>query len=563
MIPLLKYLFESVQKEEDVKKIKEKILNLAFHGVLTNQNLESESASNLLQKLKIEKEKLIQDKYIQKEKTSLLDEKEEKPYYIPENWHWTKIGIIAYNLGQKKPQNDFTYIDVSTINEHKGEVTDNPPILKPHEAPSRARKIVEKDAVIYSTVRPYLLNIARINKEFKFEPIVSTAFEVLKPLPGVNSKFLFYYLRSPYMKKYVSSIMVGVAYPAINKKQLLNSAFPLPPTIEQDRIVNNIEYLFDICDQLAENIQIEKESSAILNKIIFSSFLNESSEKAEQAIQFAIEHMAELLETKHDVDLLRTGILSLAMRGKLVSQNVSEEPASNLLARVTEEKHRLIKDKKIKSAKTTSKVNLNEVPFKLPHQWEWARLGDYAFIERGVTFPASAKKEVPTKNDVLCATTSSVQTSFLPKKGVYIDSSYVKSNQKFVQENDVLISLANSYELVGKTCIAMGINDERITFGGFVGALRPLVINPYFFYLVMQYLYKTKVLQELSSQTTNIANLSGEKIKNVVVPCPPLEEQKRIASKVQELFQICDNLENHLLKRQNEQQILISSVSKV
>ena len=155
------------------------------------------------------------------------------------------MGDITYNFGQKKPNKTFSYIDVGSIDNKNLRLNQEENILTSDNAPSRARKIVKEGCIIYSTVRPYLLNMCIIDKEFSHEPIASTAFAILNPFKGVFNKYLFYYLQSPIFINHVNKVMTGVAYPAINDKKLYNSLIILPPFQEQKRIVKQIELLFE------------------------------------------------------------------------------------------------------------------------------------------------------------------------------------------------------------------------------------------------------------------------------------------------------------------------------
>ncbi len=112
---------------------------------------------------------------------------------VPAHWRWVNIGLVGHEWGQEKPKSPFTYIDVSSIDNRRGMVREGPKIVAPEHAPSRARKLVRKGTVIYSTVRPYLMNIALIDRDYKPNPIASTAFAVIHPHNGVLAKFLFYY----------------------------------------------------------------------------------------------------------------------------------------------------------------------------------------------------------------------------------------------------------------------------------------------------------------------------------------------------------------------------------
>src|SRR5699024_10593454 len=147
-----------------------------------------------------------------KKQKALPDIKEDEiPFDIPESWEWVRLGDLTHNWGHKKPDTTFDYIDVGSIDNVNGRLSDDENLIDAKNAPSRARKVVKQGSVIYSTVRPYLLNICVIDKEFKYEPIASTAFTILHPLCGLDQNYLYHVLRSPMYISYVNSMMLGVA----------------------------------------------------------------------------------------------------------------------------------------------------------------------------------------------------------------------------------------------------------------------------------------------------------------------------------------------------------------
>jgi len=259
-----------------IDKLRQSILQEAVQGKLVPQDPNDEPASVLLERIKEEKERLIKEGKIKKEKPLPPISEDEIPYELPEGWEWVRLGEICYNFGQKKPDEKFTYIDVSSINKDRGIIKEDVNILNPQDAPSRARKIVRKGTVIYSTVRPYLLNTAIVDREFEYAPIVSTAFAVMHTFNQVYNKYLYYYLRSIPFIKFVESQMVGMAYPAISEGNLFRGPFPLPPLNEQKRIVEKVDQLMDLCDELEKNIEQSKKDSELLMQSVLQEVFKEA-----------------------------------------------------------------------------------------------------------------------------------------------------------------------------------------------------------------------------------------------------------------------------------------------
>jgi type I restriction enzyme M protein len=252
---------------DGVKRLRDFILQLAVQGRLVEQKETDGTAADLLKQIKEAKRgdaetRRKNGERIRTAKVLPPIEKNEIPFDIPKNWEWVRMRSAFSDLGQKVPNQKFCYIDVSAINKERGVVTsDDVKVLESAEAPSRARKLVCKGSVIYSTVRPYLLNIAVIKDDFELEPIVSTAFAVLKPWAGTSEHLLYYYLRSPAFTKYVESKQKGVAYPAISESEFNIGLYPLPPLAEQRRIVKKVDELMTWCDELENLLQIQTDTA--------------------------------------------------------------------------------------------------------------------------------------------------------------------------------------------------------------------------------------------------------------------------------------------------------------
>ncbi|VKX80169.1 type I restriction-modification system S protein [Streptococcus pneumoniae] len=265
-----------------------------------------------------------------------------------------RIKSIYWNFGQNKPEKSFRYIDTSSIDRKKNIINyKNLQYLSPEQAPSRARKLVSQNSVLFSTVRPYLKNIAVV-RELKEYLIASTAFIVLDTL--LNETYLKYYLLSDNFINRVNNKSTGTSYPAINDYNFNLLLIALPPLSEQQRIVEAIESALEKVDEYAE-----------------------SYNRLEQL-------------DKEFPDKLKKSILQYAMQGKLVEQDPNDESVEVLLEKIRAEKQKLFEEGKIKKKDLDISIvsqgddnsYYEEVPCEIPESWEWVRLNDItSYIQRG------------------------------------------------------------------------------------------------------------------------------------------------------------------------------------
>ncbi len=244
----------------------------------------------------------------------------------------------------------------------------------------------------------------------------------------------------------------------------------------------------------------------------------------------------------YGIQKLRALILDLAVSGLLVSQDPNDESAEKLLVKITAEKERLAKEGKIKKARN-SEVAAVTPEEALPLGWSYCTLSDISEIVRGITFPASEKSTTLEEGRVACLRTSNVQEHIEWDDLLYIREEFVKREDQYILQNDIVMSMANSRELVGKVAAISSMPESKITFGGFLGVIRPIIADSRFITCLLR---SPKIRQELiesASQTTNIANISLAKLKPLILALPPLKEQHRIVAKVDELMALCDQLE--------------------
>ena len=245
----LTHLGEIIRTKADAKVLRQTILHLAVSGQLAPQDPTEGTGEQLYQQIQAEKAELIKQGKIKKQKSLPEITEDEIPFEIPESWKWARTVDVGYSLGQKRPNRDFYYVDVASIDNSRQYLKELS-LIESKKAPSRARKIVSPRTVIYSTVRPYLLNTTIINSEYDKELIASTAFAVLHPFTGTDSQWILTCLVSSYFTEYTNEKSVGAAYPAINDSQFSRAPIPLPPLAEQKRIVAKTTQLLDLVAEL-------------------------------------------------------------------------------------------------------------------------------------------------------------------------------------------------------------------------------------------------------------------------------------------------------------------------
>ena len=261
-----------------------------------------------------------------------------------------------------------------------------------------------------------------------------------------------------------------------------------------------------------------------------------------------LDNFEALAAAPNGVAKLREMILQLAVQGKLVAQNPNDEPASELLKRIETERERLVAAGTLRKSRAKVPATAGAPLHDLPDGWQWVPTGSVVFLTRGITFPAGAKSRIREPGTVACLRTANVQEETTWDDLIYVSADYVKHPSQWVRPSDILISLANSYELVGKVSLVKDV-PERSTFGGFIGAIRTALVDHGFLLTGLRSPYVQRLFRASSSQTTNIANISLRGMNPIPFPLPPLAEQKRIVAKVDELMGLCDRLEEEQQKQ--------------
>ena len=338
----------------------------------------------------------------------------------------------------------------------------------------------------------------------------------------------------------------------------MTKLFPLPPLAEQHRIVAKVDELMALCDQLEQKQTDSIDTHQTLVENLLSTLTSAADQKEfAKTWQQIGEHFDTLFTAEHSIDLLKQTILQLAVMGKLVPQDPDDEPASVLLEKIAKEKKRFIKDGKIKKQKPFPAISEDEKPFELPDGWEWARLGNLAVLQGGFAYKSS-KFSPSGKNQIIRMGNIRPDYLRLDEKPVFISSDLAKNTSEFrIEINDILLTMTGTkgkrdylYSLKVKRD---HIENHSLYLNQRLCIVRGILLSYNFLNIIIKADRLLDIIYAQSTGTANQANIGMVALNNWVLPLPPLNEQRRIVDKVDELMSICDDLKARLNASQTTQ----------
>ncbi|WHX92020.1 restriction endonuclease subunit S [Peribacillus simplex] len=558
MEALLQHFHEALTTEADVEQLKKLILQLAFQGKLVQQNPNDEPVTVLLQKIEDEKKRLFREKKIKREKPLPLVSQEDEPYEIPNYWKWVRLGKVCnYGSAEKaefhSTSTDCWILELEDI--EKATSTLLKKVMVRERSFSSSKNVFYANDVLYGRLRPYLDKVIVADEG----GVCSTEILPIRGYYGIYPKYLMYALKRPDFLQYIDSKMYGMKMPRLGTEDGRNALLPLPPYNEQVRITSRIEELFALCSTLKEEIKQKEQSSSVINKSVFTKIQDYSNPLQLEDLQFVIDNMEHLCNTKEDIALLRNSILSLGIQGTLVEQSQTDEVASVVLEKIREEKDKVVITKKIKKDKKTLEITKEEKPFNLPNGWEWVRLQEIShLITKGSSPKWQGVKYTENPDDVLFVTSENVGNfNLILKKKKYVEKKFNEIEPRSIlQKGDLLMNIVGAS--IGRTAI---FNlDECANINQAVCLIRlTQMINKE--YLLLFFNSQLCISYMFNNQVENArANLSMSNIAKFLVPLPPLNEQKRIVEKVNQMMKLCDELEHNIEQFKQESEKLMKAV---
>ncbi|MED3314536.1 restriction endonuclease subunit S [Bacillus wiedmannii] len=549
---------------EFVQKLQELILGMAVRGKLVPQDKNDEPVSVLLEKVKEVKERLIKEKKIKKEKPLPPITEEEKPYELPRGWQWVRLGLATVygNNKQIKPEDiteDMWVLELEDIEKDTSRILRK--IKNKERKVSSNKNTFYENNILYGKLRPYLNKVVVVDDV----GVCSSEIIPIDTLGYLNSRYLMYYLKSPYFVKRVNSLTYGTKMPRLGTEDARKTLVPVPPFNEQKRIVEKIDKLMGYCKELRERLEKRQRRVDRLNIAAFSSIEQSATkEELQENLQFILCNLQTLCrETKH-IQQLKNTILSLGVKGKLVPQAKNDIPASVLLEKTREEKEQLIKEEKIKKEKPLSQITDEEKSFELPNGWGIV----------GIEQLINSKGDIRTGPFGSMLSKSEHQLTGIPvwgiesigKNGVFTYSNKIfisemkaKALESFsVEAGDIIISRSGT---VGELCVLPpDVKKGIISTNLMKISLNKEIINPYFFcYLFKGSQLLLNKLNELCKGSTRLF-LTQKILKALPFLLPPLKEQNRIVEKVDQLMTLCDELEQTVEQSKLESENLMKAV---
>ncbi|EBH0150638.1 restriction endonuclease subunit S [Salmonella enterica] len=528
-----------------IKKLRELILELAVRGKLVPQDPNDEPASVLLERIAAEKAELVKQGKIKKQKPLPEISEEEKSFELPVGWEWTTLNTLAEinpKIDVSDDEQDISFVPMPLIST-KFDGSHDFEVRKWKEVKKGYTHFANGDIAIAKITPCFENSKAAIFSGLKNNVGVGTTeLHVARPYSqAVNQQYLLLNFKSPGFLKTGESQMTGSAgQKRVPRNFFENYPLPFPPLQEQERIVNNFTQLMILCDQLEQHSLTSLDAHQQLVETLLTT-LTDSQNADELAENWAriSEHFDTLFTTEASIAALKQTILQLAVMGKLVPQDPNDEPASELLKRIAQEKAQLVKDGKMKKQKPLPPISDEEKPFELPIGWEWCRLGECINLISGQHLKPDEYEE-ECHGEMLPYITGPAEFGLISP--TY--SKYTNEKRAIAAKGDILITCKGAG--LGKLNVA----DTNIAISRQLMAINVIRMNSEYLKIILDSMYGY-----FQSKGVGIAipGISREDVMEPLIMLPPFEEQKRIMENLYKLSFLIEDIKFRIKSAQQTQ----------
>lgn len=511
-----------------------------------NRKLSNDDASEFLESISLEKAPLFKEKQISKVKSEEVRLHSETLFHLPENWVWCKleeIGEAVIGLTYKPSEiseNGTPVLRANNIKDNKIQYNDVVKVT----AKVRDKQIANVGDILIC-VRSGSANLIGKSAIIDRDGFSFGAFMSLFRSP-IND-YVQLFMTSTLCKDQIND-KKSTGINQLTQATLRNLLIPLPPRSEQKMILNFLQDL--------EKNELDQ------NKEYFDS---EIESKVLSIHKGQLHHNQITTELSHQLELvrqLRQTFLREAMQGKLVEQDYTDEPTQILLKRIKAEKEKLVAEKKIKKDKPLPEIKAEEIPFEIPGNWIWCRLGE---IFNEIKYGTSKSCDYNTERNSAVLRIPNVSSGIIDASDLkYTDLTDEEIKDLSLEENDILIIRSNgSKSLVGETAL---VTSEFVgyAFAGYLIRLRfsKELINANYLMSATNSEYFRDLIEVPLRTTVGINNINTTEISNLIIPLPPLAEQKRIVEKLEKLMAFCDKLEANIRESKTQAETLLQVALK-
>jgi Restriction endonuclease S subunits len=496
----------------NAQDLKNSILQLAIQGKLVEQRKEEGTAKELIEEIKAEKERLIKEKKIKKEKPLAEIAESDIPFEIPESWEWVRLSdVIDVRDGTHDTPRYVTegIPLVTSKNLINGTIDfDNVKLISFEDAEKiNKRSNVDNGDILFAMIGS-IGNPVLVKKDREFSIKNMALFKTIN-INLFNMEYLFWYLEKEQdiMKKKAT----GGVQSFVSLSFLRAYLIPIPPLAEQKRIVAKIEDLMPY---------IEKYGTAHSKLEAFNKKFPEDMQKS---------------------------ILQYAIQGKLVEQREEDGTAEELYKKIQEEKEKLVKEKKIKKEKPLAEITDDEVPFEIPESWKWVRLRDLVSFCGGFAYKSTSYVD-ESNNQIIRLGNVKNDNILLETNPVFISDELAENTNKYeLLADDILFTMTGTRgkkdyfytTVVGEDVLKI----KKLYLNQRVGCLRNLYnINMQWLSLFLKADCITTQIFATETGTANQGNIGSDNTMALLIPLPPIAEQKRIVSKIEEMLPYCKQL---------------------
>ncbi|HAN10514.1 MAG TPA: hypothetical protein DCP90_07860 [Clostridiales bacterium] len=490
------------------QQLRNAVLQQVIQGKLVPQNPADEPASVLLERIKKEKEQLIKEGKIKKDKLLPEITDDEKPFDIPESWEWVRLGEICnYSMGKTPPRKEdeywrnaeYNWVSIADMIAD-GVIIDTKEKVNQHSNDNLFKGRISKKGTLLMSFK---LTVGRVSilgiDAFHNEAIIS--IYPFADNEGILKNYLFKTL--PVLSQ-SGETKTAIKGNTLNSESINNLLIPLPPLEEQKRIVAKIEEIMPMIDEY-EKYEVELSTM-----------------------------------DKDFPDKLKKSILQYAVQGKIVEQDANDGPVSVLIERIKKEKEQLIKDGKIKKDKPLPEITDDEMPFEIPESWEWVRLGEITkLITKGSSPSWQGVQYINSEDGTLFITSENVGVEkLLLDKRKYLENKFNEIQPRSIlEQNDILTNIVGGS--IGRAA-KYNLQSTTSNINQAVALIRLIKLDSVDY--ILKYLNSYIAYQYMMSNQVDTAraNISLNTLAMFLIPLPPLEEQKRIVEKVVQLMELCE-----------------------